>query len=291
MIFRIFRPLLLILAACIATPALAATAIGEVAQVQASAWVDRDSGTRALAPGMAVHSGDRIRTGANARVYLDLADGSRVKLGEYARFTVTSPSTAPQRLLQGVFDLAEGAFRFTTGLVAGRNRQRDLSIRVGTATIGIRGTDVWGKASADRDLVALIEGRIELARGGQLVPIAPMQVMDVEKSAAASVKPLDRPTLARLSAQTDIAPGAGATAPKGSRGVWVALDAVGTQHEALALLDTLEAAGMAAQVRVSGGGDATRYALRLGPYASEDDARAMAIRAQVAARRNARIVK
>ena len=285
------RVLFVALAAFFAAPSWAATAIGEVAQVQAPAWLEREGGMRALAPGMPIYSGDRIRTGSNARVYLDFADGGRVKLGEFASFAVTSPSTAPQRLLQGVFDLAQGAFRYTTSLVAGKNRQRELAIKVGTATIGIRGTDVWGKAAADRDLVALIEGRIELTRNGQAVPIQAMQVMDVEKAAASTVRPLDAATLARLAAQTDIAAGGGATAPKGSRGFPVVLEAAATQGEALAMLDALAAEGIAARVRVAGSGDAARYTLHLGPFASDDDARKVAVRAQVLTRRTARIVK
>ena len=37
-----------------------------------------------------------------------------------------------------------------------------MSIRVATVTAGIRGTDLWGKSAADRQIVCLIEGRIEV---------------------------------------------------------------------------------------------------------------------------------
>jgi hypothetical protein len=33
-----------------------------------------------------------------------------------------------------------------------------------TITAGIRGTDLWGKADATRDIVCLIEGRITVER-------------------------------------------------------------------------------------------------------------------------------
>jgi hypothetical protein len=53
-----------------------------------------------------------------------------------------------------------------------RRAHGEVSIRVGTATIGIRGTDVWGKTDKDGDLVALLEGRIDITRAGQVTEMA-----------------------------------------------------------------------------------------------------------------------
>jgi hypothetical protein len=49
-----------------------------------------------------------------------------------------------------------GAFRFTTSSQA---RKRDIAIKVKNVSIGIRGTDLWGKSTDERDLVCLIEGK------------------------------------------------------------------------------------------------------------------------------------
>ncbi len=43
-----------------------------------------------------------------------------------------------------------------------RQRKSNLEINIASLTLGIRGTDVWGKAAGDRDIVCLIEGHIEL---------------------------------------------------------------------------------------------------------------------------------
>ncbi len=54
-----------------------------------------------------------------------------------------------------------GAFRLTSAKLA-RQRKSNLEINIASLTLGIRGTDVWGKAAGDRDIVCLIEGHIEL---------------------------------------------------------------------------------------------------------------------------------
>ena len=65
--------------------------------------------------------------------------------------------------------MARGAFRFTTSVLG---RQREIRARVGTATIGIRGTDVWGKHEDSRDFVVLLEGQIEIERDGRSVAMS-----------------------------------------------------------------------------------------------------------------------
>lgn len=198
-----FVRLLLILGCLFAGSMAAAADLAVVEQLVPPAWLVRAGGRTPLSPGLALRSGDRVDTGADARVYLQLAEGSRIKLGADASFRMQSDASAPERLLTGLFEVLTGAFRFTTGLNAARGA-RDLRIRVVTATIGIRGTDVWGKAGADRDLVALIEGDITLERNGQRLAIAPMQYMDAPSAGAAKVSQLDTATLLRLAEETEI---------------------------------------------------------------------------------------
>lgn len=135
-----------------------------VEAVRMPAWLYRDAGPRPLVPGMALRSGDMVLSGANARVLLRLEEGSAVKLGEFARLeldTLEPPGTA-QSVFRGALDVVKGAFRLTTD-AAMKYRQRDISVRVATITIGIRGTDIWGKVDPQRDLFALLEGKVEVA--------------------------------------------------------------------------------------------------------------------------------
>src|SRR6185436_18615166 len=121
-----------------------------------------------LEVGMVLRDRDRVVTGAGARALLMLADGSAVKLGENATLTVDGlaekQDDRARKLVTASLDVARGAFRFTTDLFAKGRAARDVNIRIATVTAGIRGTDLWGKSDDQRDLVCLIEGRIEVAR-------------------------------------------------------------------------------------------------------------------------------
>ena len=248
-----------------------------VEAVQAPAWRDRGGITMPLAPGMELQSGDVLRTGPGARAYLMLAEGSRVKLGEGAQFTFHSRSLHPEKSFRGALDILAGAFRFTTAKLK-KALPRDVAIRVGTATIGIRGTDIWGKTDKDGDLVALIEGRIEIARASQTTELAQaMTYFDAPTGTAAEVKPLDMETFARLARQTEIRPGDGAARAKGNVGMLVATAA--SEEAALKLYDQVRGAGFAARIRPrQAEGEGWRYEVLLGGFTDADEAGAAAAR-------------
>jgi len=258
-------------------PVLAAAATVEA--VQSPAWVDRGGRSLPLAAGIELKSGDVLRTGPGARAYLVLAEGSRVKLGEAAQFTFHTTSLRPEKSFRGALDIVAGAFRFTTAKLK-KSLPRELAIRVGTATIGIRGTDLWGRTDQNGDLVALLEGRIEIIRAGQTTELAqPMTYFDAPAGKAAEVKPLDMETFVKLARQTEIMAGDGAARATGK---WRVLAGTAASEEAaLELYDRIREAGFAARVRPRAAeGGAWRYELRLGGYSSAAEAEAAAARLQ-----------
>ena len=255
--------------------AVFAAAPATVEAVQSPAWRDRGGVTVPLAPGMELKSGDVLRTGPGARAYLMLAEGSRVKLGEAAQFTLHSQSIRPEKSFRGALDIVAGAFRFTTGKLK-KTLPREVAIRVGTATIGIRGTDIWGKTDKDGDLVALIQGRIEITRAGQTSELAQaMTYYDAPVGKAAVVKPLDMETFVKLARQTEIMAGDGAARAGGKAHILVA--AATSEEAALELYERIRAAGFAVRIlpRATEGGG-WRYELRLGGYADAAEADAAA---------------
>ncbi len=138
--------------------------------LQAPAWLERGGVREPLSAGRALEAGDVIHTGSGARVILALSEGSVIKLGAEADFSLRELQEPVEEsgTFTGFLDVLKGAFRFTTTLVG---RKRDIRAQVRTATIGIRGTDVWGKAEDARDFVVLLEGRIDIERNGQTYPI------------------------------------------------------------------------------------------------------------------------
>ena len=55
-----------------------------VEAVQMPAWLERGGRQTPVAAGTALFASDELRTGAGARLYVKLAEGSLVKLGENA---------------------------------------------------------------------------------------------------------------------------------------------------------------------------------------------------------------
>jgi hypothetical protein len=142
-----------------------------VQAVQMPAWLQREGNTTPLRVGTALQNGDKLLTGSNARIYLQTADGSTVKLGEKAELNLQGLTAQKQTgsVFSAALDVVRGAFRFTTSALA-KARNRDISIKVAGATLGIRGTDVWGKSGIKMDVATL-----EKAMNGKAVPEADKQ--------------------------------------------------------------------------------------------------------------------
>ncbi|KAF0811416.1 hypothetical protein IGB42_04115 [Andreprevotia sp. IGB-42] len=249
-----------------------------VEAVQFPAWIEHAGVKKPLHPGIALVAGDRITTGPGARVYLQLPEGSRVKLGENASFVVDKINTDDGKtgVFRSALNVIKGAFRFTTDAVA-KNNRREVDIRVATVTAGIRGTDLWGKAADDKDLVCLLEGKIAVKSDGQ-----PEQQMDqaltfyvapkggASGEAPPAVAPVDMEKLKLWAAETDLVVAAGENRAKG--GWRVSLAKPGKLADALALYDQLRASGYPARIRTVGTGKNKYYRVQLVGYVSEIEA-------------------
>ena len=127
-----------LLAALIAAPAAAASQ--SVEGTVSPAWVERAGSAERvpLAPGMTLQNRDRVVTGEGSRALLKLADGSAFKLGENATLNLDGlaekRSDRARRLVTASLDVAQGAFRFTTGIFSKLTAERDVTITVSSVT-------------------------------------------------------------------------------------------------------------------------------------------------------------
>ncbi len=246
--------------------------------VQAPAWVERAAQRRPLSPGMVLENRDRLVTGSGGRIVVQLADGSAVKLGEEVLAGVNALQQSRQGLFNAAFDIARGAFRLTTDRFRRYQARRGVNVRVGAVTIGIRGTDVWGRSSGTQDLVCLLEGRVAVTH-----PLAELSEMDQAGQAYVAERgrapqPLTRfapEEIARLASETELV-AAGGTQRQG--GGWQLNFGRYDQLTVLALYDRLQAAGYAVRIRPVREGADYRYELRLPHLVSGDDARLVADR-------------
>ncbi len=219
-----------------------------VQAVQMPAWLQRGASTEPLRIGTVLRNDDKLITGANARVYVQTADGSTVKLGENATVMLDDLSQhgAEQGVFSAVLNVVKGAFRFTTASVA-KLKGRDITLKVAGATIGIRGTDVWGKDGQDdkgveMGVVCLIEGKIAVngADHQDFVMDQPLSFYKMPKDAPPlAVAPVDPAQLKKWALETEIAQPAVQIG-----GTWkVNLLTAADQAGALAAYDQWRAAG------------------------------------------------
>jgi len=248
----------------------------QVQAVQMPAWLQRGDTTRPLRVGLALQNGDRLITGTNARIYVQTADGSTVKLGEKASLTLDGLAQSKQEetLFHAVLNVAKGAFRFTTASIA-KLKGRDVTVKVAGATVGIRGTDVWGKDGDEMGVVCLIEGKISVvgADANEFVMDQPLSFYKMPKGAAPlPVGPVDAEQLGKWATETDIALPATQVGGK-----WkVDLLTVPDQASALAAYDQWRDAGYDVQLKPVAQDGGWSYVLQIGQLPSRAQAMKLA---------------
>lgn len=255
-----------------------------VEAVQSPAWVEHGEQRVPLVAGQSLKNRDRVVTGQDARLLLRLSDGSAVKLGENASLRMDALGRREGGVFTAAFDVAKGAFRFTTGVFNRFQNRRAVNVRIASVTAGIRGTDLWGSADAERDLVCLIEGSITVMHPvGEPVQMSePLSFYVAPKGQAPlPVSKVDPDKLAGWAAETELRP-AGGTFRKG--GGWAAqVGGANTEQEALTLYDRVRAAGYPVRIRPQAAGDGSyRYLLLVPQLATLADAEAVSARLRLA---------
>lgn len=247
---------------------------GKVEALQMPAWLERNGELRAIEPGIELQTGDMLITGGNARLLLRLDEGSLIKLGENAKLDFNSllPADEEQGFFEAVIKVVKGAFRFSTTAL-GENRRRQVEIRIGSITAGIRGTDIWGSSYSEKDILCLIEGEITAKRRGE----PEFEMRDAlsfytvpRNKPAPPVAPVGQATLASWAAQTELQAGQGVLNIDGR---WlVNLISMANRSSLQPILTSLTAAGYAAEIEHATVKGKRWYRLRIKGFKSRSDA-------------------
>ncbi|HYC49321.1 MAG TPA: FecR domain-containing protein [Burkholderiales bacterium] len=260
--------------------AASASAVLTVESVLPPAWVERANARREpLTVGMALANKEKVHTGDGGRAMLRMAEGSAVKLGEGATLSVDDLVEKPDAkggVVGASLDVVRGAFRFTTGLLGNPKGQRDVRVRVNAVTAGIRGTDVWGKSDMDRDIVCLLEGRINVSHGAaQFQMTEPNSFYIAPRTGQAQPPSRVTPQQVReWSAETEIDPKTGATRRGGA--LFVVVVPGTDERTANAQRDKLRDSGFPADVTRVG----DRHEVRIASIADATEAGVLAQRMQ-----------
>jgi hypothetical protein len=240
-----------------------------VESVQYPAWLERDGVAAPLVPGTALQSKDRLRTGANARAKLKFADGSSVKLGENVQFEIETVSEVG--FLRASLRLVGGAFRYATEKLGVATR-RSVNIHARGTSIGVRGTDLWGKSSEEREVVCLIEGAISVgSEGHPTVKLdQPLDFYQLPRGGSPSVAKVDPKQLEQWALETEPAK----DGPVGTvDGAWrVTAAELGSRDAALELRRRLRGLGYPAQMS---GEKAGLFAVHISGLGGEEEARSL----------------
>lgn len=242
--------------------------------VQMPAWIEREGRRLPLIPGMELRPGDQLVTGSGSRVMVKLSEGSLVRLGEKGqlRFTELSPT---RELFKAALEVLEGAFRFTTDVVA-KPRKREVSIRAAQVTAGIRGTDFWGRARQGNETICLIDGEVEVAAAGEQ-PVTlrePRQFYRRVDGKAQPVGTVNETQIATWSSEVELQKGKG-IARRGGR-FTVVLASAAEQTAVRPIYQELQEAGYPAELRPLKQGDKITYTVRIRQLVSREEAQALA---------------
>ncbi len=268
--------LLALLLAAASLPVLGQQPAALVEGVQMPAWLERGGRKTPLVPGVELRAGDRITTGDGSRVLMKLAEGSVVKLGENGTLRIAEIQPGKD-VFRAALEVLEGAFRFTTDIVS-KARKREVSVSVERVTIGIRGTDFWGRSRAARQIVCLIEGAIQVGAPGEpaVTMNQPRQFYQRDKGKRLPLGLVEAAQLQQWSQETEIAAGQGAARAGGRFNAELLNSA--DPKAARELRERLREAGYAAELVQRKAGGKLTHVVRIRQLPSREEAQALAAR-------------
>lgn len=151
------------------------SAIGQAEKVQASVTAESGGKQRALAAASPLFFGDALASEDGARLEARLADDTRLTLGENARLVIDefvySPGAPGARLALSVL---QGTFLFVGGRTEA-SEGGEVQIVTTFATLGVRGTTVWGGPIDGAFGVLVLDGEVSVTNAGQSVTLGPGQ--------------------------------------------------------------------------------------------------------------------
>jgi hypothetical protein len=133
---------------------------GVVERVQGQGLAVQNANVRPLTPGAEVFVGEILSTGSDARLEIRMHDDAIFTLAAETSFVIVDftfggAGNKPRALLR----LMEGAFLAVSGSIALADNG-NMTVQTSVATIGIRGTTVWGGPLDGLFRVVLLEGTL-----------------------------------------------------------------------------------------------------------------------------------
>jgi hypothetical protein len=111
-----------------------------------------------------VHMGNRLRTGANARLQITFHDNSTLTLGENANVVVDRYVFNPNKSSASVIlNATQGALRFAGGKIE-QMQHKNIIVNTPNAALAVRGTHFWAGSIHGKYGVLLLKGNVRVSR-------------------------------------------------------------------------------------------------------------------------------
>ena len=139
----------------------AADPIGVLSVVIGSVSIERDDSVIKGESKLQVFENDLIITGGKSRAQVLLLDQTAINISQNAELTL-------DKFVYGGEDdsvslkVTKGTFRFISGKVADKTPEK-VNVETPVATIGVRGTEFIGQIDTAESVIALFNGKIEVA--------------------------------------------------------------------------------------------------------------------------------
>ena len=148
------------------------TSVGVLAVVVGTVKIERSGRTFDAKTSDPISLQDKVTTLGKSRAQILLLDQTAINLSQNAEIVI-------DKFLFGTEEdavtlkISKGAFRFISGKVATKSPER-VNVETPVAIIGVRGTEFIGQIAINESLVALLNGKIEVANDGysQIVGVA-----------------------------------------------------------------------------------------------------------------------
>ena len=155
----------------LATVTAEAAPVGKVGRLQGEASFAAAGGKVAVMVGAPVEQDQTIETGAGARLEISFIDGTSFTIGEKSKVTVDRFVFNPDGNKNAIKLAVVGPFRFISGKLS-KTLGANISVKTPFATMGIRGTDVWGGPIDERYGVFLGTGIVSVTSGSKTVVLS-----------------------------------------------------------------------------------------------------------------------
>lgn len=181
-----------------------ATALGAVAAAVGPVTVTRGNAGSPASVGGELLPADKIETGAEAKVRVQLRDGSVVALGQKSTLLLHKYEVTPTART-GALKILAGKFWMQFAKLAG-GETTQLDIETPSAVAGVRGTTLWG--DIERDIICSLEGSIEVTSTATLAATKAKKNKKVAKKLKAKkAKLAKQPEAPETSASVRLMPG------------------------------------------------------------------------------------